>query len=53
MSVLFATVIIPLLFYRAPSPRVGMKKTVVTMFGFNVIYMMVVIKYWPRLNAIE
>ena len=49
MSVIFATVLIPLWTSRHPSPRVGIKYTVILMLGFNFIYLVALLKLWPRL----
>jgi hypothetical protein len=48
MSVIYATAILPLIAARNPSPRRGLRKAVVWLLAFNVIYVLAVMFVYPR-----
>lgn len=48
MSVIYATAILPLIAARNPSPRRGLRKAVVWMLAFNLIYVLAVMFVYPR-----
>lgn len=49
-SVLIATAVIPLRMARAPDPRRGLRRTVIYMVLFNVIYMLACVYLYRRLS---
>jgi hypothetical protein len=51
MSVIFATLGIPIITARSPSPRHGLKRAILLMLAFNLFYAFALIKIWPRLVA--
>jgi hypothetical protein len=50
ISILFANVVIPLLAARERSAKRGLKKTLVYMVAFNVIYLLALMFIYPRLQ---
>ena len=48
MSVILATVVIPIITSRLASPRHGLKRAVMLMLAFNLFYGFALIKLWPR-----
>jgi hypothetical protein len=50
LSVLFATIIIPMQVSKEKNPVLGLKKAIVYMFFFNIVYMMLLLFVFPRLQ---
>jgi len=50
ISILFATIALPLRAARDPSPVRGLRRTVVWLVGFNVFYVLAVVYLLPRLQ---
>ena len=49
MSVVLATAVIPTVYSKVSSARMGLKRTIVAMLAFNFVYMLAVIFIYPRI----
>jgi hypothetical protein len=49
VSIVFATIVLPLRAASEPSPSRALRRVLVSMFAFNVIYLIAILYVYPRL----
>ena len=49
LSIVFAAVGLPIVGARTSDPRVGLRRTLLRLLGFHIIYLLAVLYVWRRL----